>query len=252
MTGWNVLLLMVAGLAAGGINAVAGGGTLITFPALLAVGLSPVAANVTNTVAVWPGYISSAASYRGQWKDRASLVRLAIASALGGVVGTAVLLTTPAKVFHALVPYLVLAATALIASQPEVSRRMARRRTEPVDAGHMSALLPGAVFLAAVYGAYFGGGLGIVLLAVLALGIPLDLGRLNALKIFLQLLVNTVALVGFAAFGPVDWVAALIVAPASFVGGIAGARVAQRLNPSALRVLVVVFGVGVGIVLLVR
>lgn len=251
MTGWHIVVLVVAGLAAGAVNAMAGGGTLLTFPALLAVGLSPVSANVTNTVAVWPGYLSSAGSYRGRWKDRRTLVRLAIACVAGGVVGTAILLTTPEKVFRRLVPYLVFAATGLIAAQPEISRRMARRRTEPVGPGHISPMLPGAIFVAAIYGAYFGGGLGIVLLAVLALGIPIDLGRLNALKTYLQLLVNSVALVGFAAFGPVDWLAALIIAPASFAGGIGGARVAQRLDARALRAAIVVFGLGVGIALLV-
>ena len=250
MTTWHVVLLLVAGLAAGGVNAVAGGGTLLTFPALLAVGLSPVAANVTNTVAVWPGYLSSAVSYRGQWKDRRTLTRLAVAAGLGGVAGTVILLTTPSSVFHALVPYLVFAATGLIAAQPAISRTMAARRTEPVDPDHVSAMLPAAIFAGAVYGAYFGGGLGIVLLAVLALGIPIDLGRLNALKTYLSLLINTVALIGFALFGPVDWLAAVIVAPASFVGGIAGARVAQRLDPRVLRIAIVVFGLGVGVRLL--
>lgn len=252
MTGWHIAVLLVAGLAAGAVNAMAGGGTLLTFPALLAVGLHPVAANVTNTVAVWPGYLSSAASYRGQWKDKRQLVRLSVAAAGGGVVGTVVLLTTPSSIFHALVPYLVFAATGLIAAQPEISRRLAARRTEPVDPDHTSPLLPLAVFAGAVYGAYFGGGLGIVLLAVLALGIPIDLGRLNALKSSLQLTVNTVALVGFALFGPVDWLAAVIIAPASFVGGIGGARIAQRLDAKVLRIAIVVFGVGVGIGLLVK
>jgi uncharacterized membrane protein YfcA len=250
MTGWHIVLLLGAGLAAGAVNAMAGGGTLLTFPALLAVGLQPVAANVTNTVAVWPGYLSTAVSYRGQWKDTRLLARLAVAAAIGAVVGTVVLLNTPSSVFHALVPYLVFAATGLIAAQPAISRWLAGRRTEPVDPDHASPLLPAAVFGGAVYGAYFGGGLGIVLLAVLALGIPMDLGRLNALKSHLQLAVNTVALVGFAAFGPVDWLAAAVVAPASFVGGIGGAHVAKRLDPKILRVAIVVFGVGVGVRLL--
>jgi uncharacterized membrane protein YfcA len=250
MTGWHVAVLLVAGLAAGAINAMAGGGTLLTFPALLAVGLQPITANVTNTVAVWPGYLSSAASFRGQWTDKAQLTRLSIAAGLGGVAGTVILLTTPASVFHVLVPYLVFAATGLIAAQPEISRRLAARRTGPVVPGHTSPLLPAAVFAGCVYGAYFGGGLGIVLLAVLALGIPIDLSRLNALKSTLQLAVNTVALLGFALFGPVDWLAAAIIAPASFVGGIGGARIAQRLDPRVLRVAIVVFGVGVGVRLL--
>jgi uncharacterized membrane protein YfcA len=250
MSGWHIAVLLVAGLAAGGINAIAGGGTLLTFPALLAVGLSPVAANVTNTVAVWPGYVSGAAAYRGRFEPRAQLVRLAGAAAVGGAVGTVVLLVTPSSVFHALVPYLVLAATALIAAQPAISRRMAARSTTSAEPGRTSPLLPVAVFAAAVYGAYFGGGLGIVLLAVLALGIPLDLGRLNGLKSALQLSVNSVALLGFAVFGPVHWLAALIVAPATFTGGVVGARVAQRLDPGVLRIAIVVFGVAVGLRLL--
>jgi uncharacterized membrane protein YfcA len=178
------------------------------------------------------------------------LTRLVVAAGLGGIAGTVILLNTPSSVFHALVPYLVFAATGLIAAQPAISRRMAGRRTEPVDPDHTSPLLPAAVFAGAVYGAYFGGGLGIVLLAVLALGIPIDLGRLNALKSYLQLAVNTVALLGFALFGPVDWLAAAIIAPASFAGGIGGARLAQRLDPGILRISIIVFGVGVGLRLL--
>jgi uncharacterized protein len=250
MTAWHIAVLLVAGLAAGGVNAVAGGGTLLTFPALLAIGLTPVSANVTNTVAVWPGYLSSSVAFREQWKDRPTLVRLSVAAALGGVVGTIVLLNTPAKVFEALVPWLVFAATGLIAAQPAISRRVATRRTAPVDPHHVSPFLPLAIFAAAVYGAYFGGGLGIVLLAVLALAIPIDLGRLNVLKSYLQLTVNSVALIGFALFGPVSWLAALIVAPASFAGGIGGAKIAQRLDPKALRTAIVVFGLAVGLRLL--
>lgn len=246
------MLVLAAGLAAGAINAVAGGGTLLTFPALLAAGLSPVAANVTNTVAVWPGYISTAVAYRGQWEQRRLQVRLAVAGVIGSAIGTVVLLTTPGRVFRELVPYLVLASTALIALQPRLSRLMAARRDEPASPESPPPWLPAATVAMAVYGAYFGGGLGIVLLAVLALGIPMDLGRLNALKASLQLVVNSVALIGFALFGPVDWWAALAVAPASLVGGALGARVAQRLDARTLRAAVIVFGLGVGIALLVN
>ena len=201
MTAWHIVVLLVAGLAAGAVNAVAGGGTLLTFPALLAVGLAPVSANVTNTVAVWPGYLSSAVAYRGQWKDRRTLVRLRRGQRPGGVVGTIVLLTTPAKVFHELVPYLVFAATGLIAAQPEISRRMAGRRTEPVDPDHTSPMLPVAIFLC--------GGLRRLLrrwpwhraARGAGAGHPDRPGRLNALKTYLQLLVNTVALIGFARSG---------------------------------------------------
>ncbi|HYN96604.1 MAG TPA: sulfite exporter TauE/SafE family protein [Pilimelia sp.] len=247
MTAGEAALLVAAGLAAGVVNAVAGGGTLVTFPALLAAGLSPVAANVTNTVAVWPGYLSGAAAYRREPR-RAGVLPLAAAATAGAAVGTALLLTTPVRYFDAVVPYLVLGATALLAAQPWLSDRLAGA----APAARRRAPLVAAAFVAAVYGAYFGGGLGIVLLAILALGTGDDLPRLNGLKILLSLLINTVALVGFAAFGPVDWWAAATIAPASLAGGLLGGRLAQRLRPTALRVAVVVFGAAVGVVLLVR
>jgi uncharacterized membrane protein YfcA len=250
MTLAHVALLLMAGAAAGAINAIAGGGTLVSFPALLAVGLSPVAANVTNTVAIWPGYLSGALSYRSElsrdWAQQRLLAGVAVA---GAVLGTIALLTAPAAIFHALVPFLVLAATGLLAAQPAISRALARR--EPSGSRRGSAPLVGAVFAAAVYGAYFGGGLGIVLVAVLALGLQRDIQHLNALKTLLALVVNTVALLGFVVFGPVDWGAAALIAPASFLGGVLGARLAQRLNPRVLRAAVILLGCGVGIRLLV-
>lgn len=252
MSGWHLVLVLVAGLAAGTVNAVAGGGTLLTYPALLAAGLSPVAANVTNTVAVWPGYVSSAVGLREDSLSVRLRFRLAVAAVVGAILGTVVLLTTPAGVFRAVVPYLVLAATALLAVQPRISRFLAGRRTEMRSEAQDSRWLPAGMFVVAVYGAYFGGGLGIVLLAVLALGVPIELGRLSAAKAWLQLVVNSVALIGFAVFGPVHWWAALAVAPASFLGGLLGARIVRRLDARTLRTAVVVFGVGAGIALLLK
>jgi uncharacterized membrane protein YfcA len=250
MTLGHVVLLLIAGLAAGAVNGVAGGGTLLSFPALLVAGLSPVAANVTNTVAIWPGYLSSALSWRAELvRDRRQHRLLVVVTAAGGVVGTVLLLTVPAQVFRVLVPYLVLGATALLAAQPMISAGLARwggpNRPPP-----RRGVLAGAAFLAAVYGAYFGGGLGIILLAVLALGTRSDLQRLSGLKALLALVVNTVAILGFVVFGPVDWAAAALIAPASFLGGVLGARVAQHLNPGLLRAAVVILGVGIGVRLL--
>jgi uncharacterized membrane protein YfcA len=246
-----VALLLVAGVSASAVNGVAGGGTLLSFPALLAVGLSPVVANVTNTVAIWPGYVSGALSYRHELRrDGARHRLLVVVSCAGAAVGTLLLLTAPAAVFHLLVPFLVLGATALLATQPAVTRLLARRQRRQLGRSGSFLVLAG-VFGAAVYGGYFGGGLGIILFAILALGVDSDLQHLNGVKTLLAMVVNTVALLGFALFGPVDWVAAALVAPASVLGGVLGARLAQRLDPRLLRVGVVLLGCGAGIRLLV-
>ncbi|MGF7238779.1 MAG: sulfite exporter TauE/SafE family protein [Frankia sp.] len=277
MTFGHTALLVVGGVVAGAVPAGAGGGPRRRCPGLAAAGLPPVVANVTNTVAVWPGYLSGAAEYRGQLNDdRGHIVELGGLALGGGVVGTVLLLTAPARVFHVAVPYLVLSATVLLASQPRLSRWASRRREgRPVGAGaapgaetgaqsgaesgaESGAVAEGGVgwptraatFVAAIYGAYFGGGLGIVLLAVLALGLNADITRLNGLKTLLSLLINTVALVGFATFGPVNWHAVLLVAPASFLGGSAGARLALRINARTLRRAIVVFGCVIAVRLL--
>jgi uncharacterized membrane protein YfcA len=250
LTGAHVSLILLAGLAAGITNAIAGGGTLITFPALLLIGLAPITANVTNTTAVWPGYLSSTVGYRRQLAVEGPQHKdLGLVGGAGAVVGTVLLLTAPASVFHMLVPYLVLAATGLLAVQPWLSTRLQRYREGRPPAGPWALRL--GVGLAATYGAYFGGGLGIVLLAILALGLGSDLQRLNGLKTALSLLINTVALAGFAAFGPVDWSAVAVIAPASLLGGVVGAKLAQRLKSATLRRVVVLFGCGVGLRLLV-
>jgi uncharacterized membrane protein YfcA len=247
----HIALLLVAGLAGGAVNGIAGGGTLISFPALLAVGLPPVVANVTNTVAIWPGYVSGAVTYRGQLRTgRAQLTGYSLAAAAGAVLGTVLLLTLPGSTFRSLVPYLVLGATALLAAQPWISKALARRRPD----GHVRRAAPllAAIFATAIYGAYFGGGLGILLMAVLSLGLEAEVQRLNGTKTLLALVVNTVALLGFVLFGHVDWPAAALIAPASFTGGILGARVAQRMNANVLRAAVVALGCGVGLRLLIR
>jgi uncharacterized membrane protein YfcA len=245
----HVFLLLVAGLSAGTVNAIAGGGTLLSFPALLVVGLSPVVANVTNTVAVWPGYLTGTLGYRAQvTHDGPEHKDLIVFAAAGAVLGTVLLLTAPASVFHRLVPYLVLAATALLAAQPRLAARVQARRAGRKPGGPWGLRL--GITLAATYGAYFGGGLGIVLLAILALGLRAEVRRVNGLKTALSLLINSVALVGFAVFGPVDWLAVAIVAPASLLGGSVGAALALRLDSRTLRRVVVLFGCGVGVRLL--
>jgi uncharacterized membrane protein YfcA len=245
----EVALLAGAGLAAGATNAVAGGGSLISFPALLAVGYPSVTANVTNSVAVLPGYLGGTIGYRKELEgQRGRIVALAATSIVGAVVGAALLLTGSDKVFKSIVPFLILFSCALLAAQPLLSKRI----KPPEENEHRSLRLHAMQFLAAVYGGYFGAGLGIMLLAVLALSIDDDLQRLNALKGLLSLLIGLVAAVYFALFGPVEWVAAAVMAVASLVGGRAGVGLARTLPDNVLRAVIVVFGVAVAIVLLVN
>ncbi len=248
MTPGLAALLAGAGFVAGGVNAVAGGGSLISFPALLAGGVPSVPANVTNTVALWPGYVGGAVGYRHevvkQWRR---LVAFGPISVLGAVVGAAVLLNTPAHVFTSVVPWLVLGGTLLFAAQPFASRVVRTSSAHGDSAGGRVG-----VALASVYGAYFGAGLGVMLLAVLGLSVDGDLQELNGLKNTLSLVINTVALIAFALFGPVRWLAVLIMAIASLFGGFAGAMVARRLSPKVLRAAVTALGIGVSVTLFVK
>lgn len=243
MSPQHALLLAGAGFLAGGINAVAGGGSLISFPALLAAGVPSVPANVTNTVALWPGYVGGVVPYRRELRgERRRVVALGLTSLVGAVGGAVLLLTTPAAVFTLLVPYLVLSACGLLAVQPWVSRRVTARRDR---ATHVSGLGPlhAGTLASSVYGAYFGAGLGVMLLAILGIFLPEGLARLNGLKNALSMAINTVALVAFALFGPVRWLAVLVMAVSSLLGGLAGAKVARRLSSRILRVVVIAFGV---------
>lgn len=251
MTGADALLIGVAGFLAGAVNAVAGGGSLISFPALVASGLPTLDANVTNTTAVWPGYLGSATAYREELRgQRARLRGLALTSIVGAGAGAVILLAAPGAVFDAIVPFLVLFGSLLLAIQPRIAAYV-RERTNG-SAQRDALQLHGAVFLAAVYGAYFGGGLGVILLAVLGIFVADHLQHLNALKSAMSLLINTVALGAFALFGPVHWASVAVVAPASLLGGYAGARVARRLSPDVLRTTVVVLGIAVAVWLFVR
>ncbi len=248
MTPGTVALLAGAGLLAGGVNAVAGGGSLISFPALLAAGYPPVTANVTNTVALVPGYAGSVAGSRADLEGQGDRVRrLGLWSVAGAVLGSVLLLTTPSEVFRAVVPFLVLLGCALLLAQPRLARRV-----QAGDGARSGLLLQVGVLLASTYGAYFGAGLGVVLLGLLGVFLAERLARVNALKNVLSTVVNVVALVAFGLFGPVAWEAVLVVALASLAGGYAGGRVAGRLPSTALRAAVVAYGVVVAVVLLVQ
>jgi hypothetical protein len=244
-------LLVVAGLAAGAVNAVAGGGSLITFPTLIAIGLPPVAANVTNSIAVCPGYLSSVVGSRADLVGQGRRLRGLIPTCVvGALIGCGLLLGTPARAFEVVVPFLVLAAAATLAFQ--------KRLRDLV--GHPHAMAPRrqavtvqvVVFVGAIYGGYFGAALGVMLVAALALVVDESLNRINALKNVLSATAGVVTVVVFAIFGPVHWGAALTLAPATVIGGYAGARLARRLPAPVLRALIVAFGTVIGLVLLWR
>jgi uncharacterized membrane protein YfcA len=246
----DVVLTVGAGLLAGGVNAVAGGGSLLLFPALVAAGYTTLAANVTNSVALWPGYVGGVAGFRDELGgERRRLTTLSVISAVGTAIGCVLLLITPEGAFDIVVPFLVLLATLMLAVQPRVSR-IVRVLREGAHA-NKKVLYP-AIGLASVYGGYFGGALGVILLGTLALTVPERLRKLNGLKTVLQLVVASVTVLVFGVFGPVDWVAVAIIAPAAMVGGFAGGLVARRLDDALLRRIIVGFGVVVAALLFAR
>lgn len=242
-------LLIAAGVAfiAGVINSVAGGGSLILFPTLIALGLPKIDANVTNSVSQWPGYLGGIFGFREEYVgQRSRIVRFGIVAVLGGILGSELLLTTPSSAFDVVVPILVLLASLLLAFQPLLTRRL--RREEAIGGRGDPAWLYVALFLAAAYGGYFGGALGVILVGVL--GVALHRLKLaNALKSLLSAVTATVTLVIFGFFGPVHWLVVAVAAPASLLGGFVGARIAVRIPTTPLRVFIVVFGVAVSVYL---
>lgn len=253
MTVVEVLLVACAGFLGGAVNALAGGGSLISFPALLAVGYPAVTANVTNSIAMWPGYASSSVAFRKELNDqRQQLIALGLTATLGGAAGSVLLLGLPSEVFDAVVPWFVLLASLLLAIQPRLADVIRRRNRRPDRAPHRSPALHVALFLAGAYGAYFGGGLGVVLLGVLGLYLSDHLHVIMGMKNVISLLVSTVAVVAFVLFAPVSWAALTIVAPAAFAGGYAGSKAAKRIPPDALRLGIVAIGIVVGVVMLLR
>ena len=229
-----------AGLAAGTINTIVGAGTLITFPTLLSVGYPPVLANVSNTVGLVPGSISGAVGYRHELRDQADrLLRLGVASLAGGATGALLLLRLPATVFSAIVPALIGLGCLLVVAQPWLTARLSVRAHAPA---HGSAAVWALVYLAGVYGGYFGAAQGVLLIAILGVGLAESLQRVNAAKNVLAGLVNAVAAVVFVAVAQVAWAAAGLIAAGSILGGQLGASFGRRLPAPVLRGAVVVVG----------
>jgi uncharacterized membrane protein YfcA len=249
----DFILAGLAAVAAGIVNALAGGGTLITFPTLVALGIPAVAANVTNTVALVPGYLGATFAQSKDLRGQEKRLWLFLpAGAIGGIIGGILLLNTGEKLFRSLVPILILLASGLLAIQDPL-RAWLVRRSKPAGSTTLSekwAALP--VGLAAIYGGYFGAGLSVIVLAVLGLLLDDSLTRLNALKQAVAFSVNVAAAVFFLFSGKVVWPVALVMAVGALLGGALGGRLAGRIKPSVLRWVVVCIGVVVAILYLVR
>ena len=242
MSASETVTLIAAGFGAGFVNGVAGGGSLVSFPVLVGLGYPAVTANVTSTVGIWPGYLGGAAGYRRDLTSQLDVVRqLLPVTILGAGVGATLLLTTPASSFNSAAPWLILFACTVFAIQPVVAKRLSARLHDMSSSS--SSSVRAGVFVASVYGAYFGAGLGVILLAVLGITLPDRLVRTNALRSVLALSVNTLAVIVFALRASVAWSAAGLLASASLIGGLAGSRLARRVPAPILRLCVVLFGV---------
>ena len=242
----EAVLIGLAGLAAGTINTVVGSGTLITFPTLLAFGIPPVTANVSNNIGLVPGSLSGAIGYRRELVgQRPRVLRLAVASVTGGLAGAVLLLVLAEGAFEAIVPVLISLGLVLVVLQPRISRWVAARHEAMGDdtRGITGAwwVWP-AVLGTGVYGGYFGAAQGVLLMAVMGIGIPETLQRLNAVKNVLAMLVNLVAGTVFVFVADVDWRVVGLIGVGSLIGGQIGATVGRRLPDAVLRVVIVVVG----------
>ncbi|MFN9427026.1 MAG: sulfite exporter TauE/SafE family protein [Cyanobacteriota bacterium] len=252
MSGLGLLGAALAGVAAGMVNALAGGGTLISFPALTALGLPPLIANLTNTVALTPGYLGAAWAQRRDLSGQCGRVRwLVPAALLGGLAGGWLLLVSEERLFTALVPWLILVGSLLLALQDRLGA-VVRGRSPSAGRWGLPLLATVAVALAAVYGGYFGAGLSVILLAALALSLEDTLVRLSGLKQLLAFATNVSAAVVFMGSGRVAWDMGLALAGGAVVGGGLGGGLARRVNGEVLRWVVVGLGLAIGLGLLLR
>jgi uncharacterized protein len=247
VTTW--LILAGAAFVAGVVNAIAGGGSLISFPALLLTGMPPVAANATNTVAIWPGTISSAVAYRkfiGEERRRATV--LSVPSLIGGLLGSIILIHTPETIFSAIVPWLILFACGLLAVQHRVAAFVASRRN--LEGQGVPWELWVSQLLISIYGGYFGAGIGILMLAAMAIFLPKALQHANGLKVLFSMLINGIAALYFLGIGAASIPYAAFMAVCALAGGWVGAHLAQRLPARVFRTVVIAYGVIVALKLL--
>jgi uncharacterized membrane protein YfcA len=254
---WQGLVIFAAAAGAGMMNSVAGGGTLLTFPALIWVGVDPKVANITSTIALWPGSLGGMIGFRRELREsRKWMLLLAGPSVLGGLAGAILLLSTPPRTFASIVPHLILFATVLFAAGEPIARRLGRRHAEAQAERESSrAWWAGAVvfqFFSAMYGGYFGAGNGIVMLAVLGLLGLTDIHQMNGLKNFFAVCINLVASVYFILWGAVNWPYAIVMAVGAIAGGYGGAGLARRLGRRFVRRAVVFIGLAMTVSLLFR
>ena len=246
----EALLVLAVGFFAGTINTIVGSGSLVTFPVLLAIGYSPVVANVSNTIGITFGSVSGSFGYRRELAgQRRRVILLGSGSLLGGIIGGVLLLTLPSSVFDDVVPVLILLAVVLVILQPRLSRLVAERRTKTVEHGGFELWI--GIFLTGIYGGYFGAAQGVILLSLLGIFIAENLQRLNAVKNVLALIANGIAAILFVFFADVAWEVVVLIAVGSIVGGQIGAHVGRRLPVPVLRGVIVVVGLVAAVKLLV-
>jgi hypothetical protein len=249
----DLVLVGLAAVAAGAINALAGGGTLITFPMLTAVGVPAIAANVTNTIALCPGYIGGTLAQATDLRGQTSRLWLTLpAGVIGGLIGGVLLLRTGEKLFRDLVPFLILLASLLLAIQDPVRGWLTRRLAQRGPGANLEKWSWLPVGLAAIYGGYFGAGLSVIVLAALGVTLEDNLTRLNALKQLIGFSTNVAAAVFFLFSGQVVWLAAGVMAVGALLGGTLGGSLAGRVKPSSLRWIVVSIGVIVSVFYFIR
>lgn len=247
------IIAFFAAILAGFVNAIAGGGTLITFPTLTALGIPPIIANVTNTLALCPGYFGGIYAQRKNFESQKSnLWKLLPVSIIGGATGGFLLLKLPESSFRTLIPYLILIATALLAFQVPLKNWSVSRKNNYESEFLRSIGMYLLVFLAAVYGGYFGAGLGVILMSVLGLVLNESLNKINVLKQTLSFVINVTAAIYFSFSGKAEWIIVLIMALGAIIGGFLGGKMADKIPSHVLRYIVVVIGTAVAIIYFVK
>lgn len=250
---YNLVFAFVAALAAGFVNAIAGGGTLISFPVLVAIGIPPVAANITNTIALCPGYFGGVMAQRKDLlSQKQRLWKMLPVGIAGGIAGALLLLNTSEDSFRILIPYLILLSAVLLAFQPLLKKMAETRLQKSMNHSAKGVLVLFVIFLAAIYGGYFGAGLGIILLAILGLLIDDSLIKMNALKQAISLSVNVSAAIYFCFSGQVNWPVVAVMIFGSVLGGIIGGRTTSFIRPEFLRWVVVIIGFTVAAIYFIK
>jgi uncharacterized membrane protein YfcA len=249
---WKHGVVAVVALAGGFVNSIAGGGSLLTFPTLIWVGIPPVTASATNTVGLWAGSLGGVVGFRRHLPERSVIVLLGVPSLVGGSLGAVLLLRTPENVFEGLAPVMVLLATVLLAAQEPLAKRISRGSL--VGERTPGFVVAAVIFqlLVGVYGGFFGAGIGIMMLAALAVLGLTDIHQMNGLKNLLAIIINGLAAVYFAMEGAVQWTDAAIMAVASIAGGLGGAALANRLGRRLVRQSVIAIGIAASLSLLLK